>query len=72
MFSGRLPDFQEEIVLVTIAERLSLDRINQVVGSFQRSIRDGIASMVDHSLEMAADHLAKSIQPGDSREYSRA
>ena len=67
MFSGSLPDFQEEVVLVTIAERLSPDRFDQVVSSFQRSIRDGIASMVDHSLEMAADHLAKSIQLGDSR-----
>lgn len=72
MFSGSLPNFQEEVVLVTIAERLSPDRFDQVVSSFQRSIRDGIASMVDHSLEMVTDHHAKSIQLGYSRMVGRS
>jgi hypothetical protein len=34
MFSGGLPDFQEEVVLVTIAEGLSPDRFDQVISSF--------------------------------------
>jgi hypothetical protein len=67
MFSGGLPYLQEEVVLVAIAERLSPESFDQIVRTFQRPIRDGIAGMVDHPLEMCADHLAESMQLGNPR-----
>ena len=54
-------------MLVAIAESLPPERLDQVVRTFQRSIRDGIAGMVDHPLEMFADHLAEPPQLGEPR-----
>lgn len=78
MPSGGIPDFEEEVPGIPVAESKAFEALDHVVRTFERSIGDGERHVGEDAVHAFLDHPADPFQfkdrrlPGDFQEHREA